>query len=104
MSEPLKSGEGRGCPHSGDPREISTTGKRRELPATIIRPTAQASRFESQFASLGEIAKRASKTCGGATMSDLIIIGVDIGTRGAIARLLIGVSGIALLGVDDMPS
>ena len=36
-------------------------------------------------------------------MSDLIIIGVDIGTRGAIARLLIGVSGIALLGVDDMP-
>jgi hypothetical protein len=36
-------------------------------------------------------------------MSDLVILGVDIGSRGAIARLSIGVSGIALLGVDDMP-
>ena len=37
-------------------------------------------------------------------MSDLIIIGVDIGTRGAISRLSISVSGAAILmGVDDMP-
>jgi crossover junction endodeoxyribonuclease RuvC len=37
-------------------------------------------------------------------MSDLIILGVDIGSRGAISRLSISVSGAAiLLGVDDMP-
>jgi crossover junction endodeoxyribonuclease RuvC len=37
-------------------------------------------------------------------MSDFIILGVDIGTRGAVSRLLVTVSGAAiLLGVDDMP-
>jgi crossover junction endodeoxyribonuclease RuvC len=37
-------------------------------------------------------------------MSDLFIIGIDIGTRGAISRFLVGVSGTAILiGVDDMP-
>ncbi len=37
-------------------------------------------------------------------MNDLTILGVDIGTRGAVSRLLVNLSGTAiLLGVDDMP-
>jgi crossover junction endodeoxyribonuclease RuvC len=37
-------------------------------------------------------------------MSDLLVLGIDIGTRGAISRLSVSVSGTAmLLGVDDMP-
>jgi crossover junction endodeoxyribonuclease RuvC len=37
-------------------------------------------------------------------VSDLIILGIDIGTRGAISRLSVSVSGAAiLLGIDDMP-
>jgi crossover junction endodeoxyribonuclease RuvC len=37
-------------------------------------------------------------------MSDLVILGVDIGTCGAVSRLSISVSGAPiLLGVDDMP-
>ena len=42
-----------------DPREISTTGKRRGFPAIIIRPIAQAFHLEPRFESLGEIAERA---------------------------------------------
>jgi crossover junction endodeoxyribonuclease RuvC len=37
-------------------------------------------------------------------MSDLIILGIDIGNRGALSRFRVSVSGAAiLLGVDDMP-
>jgi crossover junction endodeoxyribonuclease RuvC len=36
-------------------------------------------------------------------MSERLVIGVDIGSRGAIARLSISALGITLLGVDDMP-
>ncbi len=37
-------------------------------------------------------------------MSDLTIIGIDIGLRGAVSRLLVTASGVAtLLGVEDMP-
>jgi hypothetical protein len=36
------------------PREFSTTGKRRDLPATTIRPIAQASQLEPELESLGD--------------------------------------------------
>ena len=42
-----------------DPREISTTGKRRAFPAIIIRPIAQAFQLEPRFELLGDIAERA---------------------------------------------
>jgi hypothetical protein len=52
--EGIRSGEGRALFHQRRPSEIAHTGKRRCFPATTRHPIAQASRFESQFESLGE--------------------------------------------------
>ena len=80
-----------------DPREISTTGKRREFPAIIIRPTAQAFQLEPRFEFARQFRRaRHPSTCGGAAVST--VIGIDPGGHGAVSGF--DESGNLLWAVD----